>query len=44
MGKRAVRTLRCRVGASADARCQKAQKRRVETRRGTQECVRHVDT
>jgi hypothetical protein len=34
-------TRACRVGTLADASCPRAQRRRVETRRGTQECVRH---
>src|ERR1035441_6702661 len=34
-------TLACRVGTPADAPASGPQKRRVETRRGTQKCVCH---
>jgi hypothetical protein len=36
-----ARTPACSVGTLADARCSRAERRRVETRRSTQECVRH---
>jgi zinc protease len=40
-GECGARTLACRVGTFADARRHRAKKRRVKTRRGTHECVRH---
>jgi hypothetical protein len=40
---RGVRTFACRVDTLVDARWHRGHKRRVETRRGTHECVRHTD-
>jgi len=40
-GRCAARTPACRVGTHADACISRTQRRRVETRRCTQECVRH---
>src|ERR1039458_2618147 len=36
-----ARTRACRGGTPADARCPRTQRRRVEIRRSTHECVRH---